>query len=261
VDYPLTQELSVGALSSIGPLICGGFLYTNDCYHLEDGLWKIASPLNEAKFGSAICPSFLKDDFQYIITGGYKSSRASVTTTEVLTEDGWITSLPALPEAAESHCLVKVNSTTILAIISQNTYFMSNNDQIWIPGPKLNLGRYVAGCGMIQRNSSSYEKSVIVVGGGYWSSAEILDDGASQWRNGPSLPLEIGFAQLVQDDLGGVVLVGGQTKNGTFLDTLFRLADVGDEAQWKQLPQRLKLARHSHTAMLIPDGYVNCTLK
>ena len=259
-NYPVAQDQSVGALSSTGPLVCGGIPVTQDCYDLENGVWKKSTPLNEAKFGSAICPSFVMDDFQFIVTGGYTVS-AGVSTTEVLTNEGWKTSLPDLPETAFGHCMVKVNSTTIFAILRSSTYFMSSTDKKWVLGPKMNMGRIYAGCAMIKRNSTSHEKSVIVVGGSsYWSSVEILDVGASQWRNGPNLRFGIDHSELVEDHLGGVILVGGSSKNVGYLDTLFRLPHAGDEAQWTELPQKLKLARCVHSAFLIPDSYVNCSL-
>ena len=256
----MAQSGSVGALSSTGPLICGGNPVTKDCYRLENGVWKKSTPLNEAKCYSAICPSFVMDDFQLIVTGGLSVS-SSVFTTEVLTNEGWKTSLPALPEREYAHCMVKMNSTTVFAILGSSTYFMSNTEKKWVPGPKMNVGRDYAGCAMIKRKSTSHEKSVIVVGGSSkLSSVEILDVGASQWRNGPNLTFGISSSELVEDHLGGVILVGGQSENSKYLDTLFRLPHAGDEAQWTELPQKLKLARRSHSAFLIPDSYVNCTL-
>ena len=53
---------------------------------------------------------------------------------------------------------------------------------------------------------------IVVVGGNdgsYLSSVEILDEGSSEWRNGPELPFGIFYSQLVEDSNGGVILVGG----------------------------------------------------
>ena len=244
----------------MGPLICGGLPVTQYCFNLENGVWEKSMSLNQAKYASAMCPSFVMDDFQFIVTGGTTSS-APVSITEVLTNEGWKTSLPDLPETASHHCMVKVNSTTIFAIIGRNTYFMSRPNKKWVAGPKLNVGRSYAGCAMIKRNSSSHIKSVIVVGGtNYLAPVEILDDGASQWRIGLNLTFGIKYSQLVEDHLGGVILVGGASENFGHSDTLFRLPHAGDEAQWSELPQKLKLGRHSHSAFLIPDSFVNCSI-
>ena len=102
---------------------------------------------------------------------------------------------------------------------------------------------------------------MIVVGGtNYLAPVEILDDGASQWRIGLNLTFGIKYSQLVEDHLGGVILVGGKSENFAYSDTLFRLPHAGDEAQWSELPQKLKLGRHSHSAFLIPDSFVNCSI-
>ena len=44
---------------------------------------------------------------------------------------------------------------------------------------------------------------------------EILDDGASEWRLGPNLPLDVHAAPLVQDPSGGVLFIGGSA-TGTY---------------------------------------------
>ena len=82
---------------------------------------------------------------------------------------------------------------------------------------------------------------------------------AYNWRLGPNLPFGIKLAQLVEDNLGGVILVGGSSQVEIF-DTLFRLPHAGDDANWEEMPQKLKDARDHHTAFLIPDHLTNCTL-
>ncbi len=68
-------------------------------------------------------------------------------------------------------------------------------------------------CGKIRRNKESQEMSIIVAGGydgsSRLSSVEILDEGSSKWQTGPELPFAIDGSQMVEDQNGGVVLIGG----------------------------------------------------
>jgi hypothetical protein len=90
------------------------------------------------------------------------------------------------------------------------------------------------------------------------TSVEILDEGASEWRNGPDLPFGIIDASLVEDSEGGVILVGGESRDDQYLQTLFRLSDAGDQTKWVELPQKLKTGRKAHTAFLVPDQHATC---
>ena len=86
---------------------------------------------------------------------------------------------------------------------------------------------------------------------------ELLDDGATSWRNGPSLPYGILYAVMVQDQNGGVILAGGSAFTNNHLTTLFRLSNGGDN--WALMTQQLKTGQHLHTGFLVPDSITNCT--
>jgi hypothetical protein len=78
-----------------------------------------------------------------------------------------------------------------------------------------------------------------------------------QWHLGPSLPFGITKSYLVEDCNGGVILVGGESIENYYLTTLFRLPH--SEAQWEKINQTLKIGRHSHAALIIPDAITDCT--
>ena len=85
-------------------------------------------------------------------------------------------------------------------------------------GPVLATGRSKHSCGRVQRDNSIYY-GVIVVGGivsTQLTSTEILEDPAGTWRAGPSLPVGISSATLVEDNAGGVILIGGTTPGKHF---------------------------------------------
>jgi len=170
--------------------------------------------------------------------------------------------------------MVLLNSTTAFLIggVYQgntnmpNSYLLNTaiNNQEWIEGPKLSFGRDDHSCARIRKDSSSHQFSIIVVGGKngtYMKSVEILDEGTNEWRNGPDLPFGIYGASLVEDPAGGVILVGGRSSNDIYLETLFRLSDAGKNAEWFKMPQNLKPGKYSHTAFLVPDDVVSCSLK
>ena len=198
-----------------------------------------------------------------------------------MTKDGWELLLPSLPAPSFYSCMVLLNSTTAFLIggvfagqppqarqdYSPKTYLLNTaaNSQEWIQGPILNIGRDYHGCARIRKDNSSHQFSVIVVGGGNQGgpllSVEILDEGASEWRNGPDLPFGIRFGSLVEDSSGGVILVGGESHETRYLQTLFRLSDAGNDAKWKEMPQKLKFGRNRHTSFLVPDNIASCSLE
>jgi hypothetical protein len=104
--------------------------------------------------------------------------------------------------------------------------------------------------------------SIIVAGGydgSFLSSVEILDEGSNEWQTGPESPLGIRLSQMVEDQNGGVVLIGGLSKSYVNLDTLFQLPHGGQDAEWTKMEQKMKTERNSHSAFLIPDNIADCS--
>ncbi len=260
---PVDIYQSVGGLLSNNiPLICGGaYPEHSECFAYKDNDWKPSSSMTEPKRALTITKSpFLKEDYQLIISGGYYYN-STVNTTEALTEEGWKRTLPQLPFPADAHCMTQLNSTSVIAMLGQNTFILQDLNKGWVDGPLLSYGRYAPSCGRIRKNRTSFEFSVIVVGGDngtLMTSTEILDNKASIWQTGPDLPFGIDVAELIEDSLGGVVLIGGYSAKDSHLDSLFRLDNAG--AQWEELPQKLSSGRHWHAAFLIPDYLTNCTV-
>ena len=114
-------------------------------------------------------------------------------------------------------------------------------------------------CGKIRRNKESQEMSIIVAdgydGSSRLSSVEILDEGSNEWQTGPELPFAIDECQMVEDQNGGVVLIGGHNNLGT----LYQLPHGGQDAVWTKMEQKMKTGRYQHTAFLVPDNSLNCS--
>ncbi len=170
--------------------------------------------------------------------------------------------------------MVLLNSTTAFLIggtqqgieYTSHSYMLNTaaSSQEWIQGPALNFARQQQSCGRIRTNSSSLQFSIFVVGGyndTFMRSVEILDEGASEWRNGPDLPFGITDAALIEDHTGGVILVGGNSQDEQHLQKLFSLSDAGDESKWIEMPQKLKTGKSYHIAFLVPDQIASCSLQ
>jgi hypothetical protein len=127
----------------------------------------------------------------------------------MLTEEGWESKKPPLPVTIAYHCMVTVNSTTVMAIggrqngqyYSGKTFFYTLGEESWTEGPELKNKRGYHSCGKISRNKESQEMSIIVAGGldgsSYLSSVEILHEGSNEWQTGPELPFGINWSQMV----------------------------------------------------------------
>ena len=266
-NIPEQVSATIGGLGfKQNPLICGG--YTNldisdRCYSLENNQWISSDRAVEARTEAAAAQL---QDGRIVVTGGYDGYQP-----EVLTEQGWEGNVPPLPVRVHAHCMVAVNSTTVMAIggyqndrTSGKTFYFNANGQSWTEGPELKLKRILPGCGKIRRDKTSQEMRVIVAGGfEYYDSAttsvEILDEGSNEWRKGPELPFGIAHSQLVEDQNGGVVLVGGYSDSENHLSTLRQLPHGGAEAEWSEMEQKLKIGKFWHSAFLVPDNVVDCS--
>jgi hypothetical protein len=206
-------------------------------------------------------------DGKLLVTGGTKPGYP-FNSTEMLTKDGWESKIPTLPVTIAEHCMVLVNSSTVIAIgggqngqVSGKTFYFTFGEENWIEGPVLKYKRRSQSCGMIRRNKDSQEMSIIVAGGydgaSFLTSVEILDEGSNVWRTGPELSETIWISQMVQDQNGGVIMIGGASPSNDYLDTLLQLPH--GVAMWTSMEQKLKIGRHVHIAFLVPDDSVDCS--
>ncbi len=251
------------------PILCGGFqngVRSNKCYSLENNKWVFSACMNSVRADAAVAQL---QDGKILVTGGYDASDY-LNSSEMLTEEGWESNIPSLPVTILDHCIVTVNSTTVMAIggiqndqVSGKTFFFTFGEESWTEGPELKKKRLYHNCGKIRRNKESQEVSIIVAGGhdGFstLSSVEILDEGSNKWQTGPELPFGIRLSQIVEDQNGGVVLIGGESSSGGYLDTLYQLPHGGQDAVWTKMEQKMKTVRSRHTAFMVPDNIVDCS--
>jgi hypothetical protein len=208
-------------------------------------------------------------DGKLLVTGGFDGSGSSLKSAEMLTEEGWESNIPSLPVTIQGHCMVTVNSATVMVIggiqngFSGKTFYFTFGEESWTEGPQLKNRRWYHSCGKIRRNKDSQEMSIIAAGGydgsSILSSVEILHEGSNEWETGPELPFGIDNSQMVEDQNGGVILIGGYSPSVGTLDTLYQLPHGGQDAVWTKMEQKMKTGRYSHTAILVPDNIVDCS--
>jgi N-acetylneuraminic acid mutarotase len=207
-------------------------------------------------------------DGKLLVTGGYDGSY--LNSAEMLTEEEWESNIPSLPVNIAYHCMVTVNSTTVMVIggrhngqISGKTFYFTFGEESWTEGPELKNKRAVHSCGKIRRNKEIQEMSIIIAGGfdgsSKLSSVEILGEDSNEWQTGPELPFGIDESQMVEDQNGGVVLIGGYSQSAGRLDTLYQLSHGGQDAVWTKMEQKMTTGRYWHTAFLVPDNTVDCS--
>jgi hypothetical protein len=262
-----------GAIGGLGfqeiPIICGGYqndYFSNSCYSLVNNNWVSSASMNSVRGYAAAAQV---TDGRLLVTGGVDSSD-DLNSAEMLTEEGWESNIPSLPVGIWYHCMVAVNSKTVMLIgglqkdeLSGKTFYYTFGEESWTLGPELKTKRFGHACGRIQRNSKSQGVSIIVVGGynesSILSSVEILDESSNEWKTGPELPFGIYQSKMVEDQNGGVVLIGGLTSSNDLLLNLYQLPNAGRDAAWTMMDQKLKTGTFFHTAFLVPDNVVDCS--
>ena len=271
-----------GAAAFLGqdnnPIICGGYdeesISTfNDCVSYQNNRWIKFPSMLSGRVQAAISP-FPQNNkkIKFLVTGGSNDYEGAspYNTGEILTHDGWQLFSSNLPFNVSSHCMLLLNSTSIIMIggytgyhsyeYLSETHIFNTQTNKWTQGPSLKIPRSTHTCAKIKQEDDSNKFAIIVVGGFSFHhrvSVEILDEGASKWMQGPNLPFSIGGASIVEDKNGGVILIGGYNiLKHHYLDTLFHLPHARGE--WKQMPQKLKMARNYAIALLVPDDITNC---
>jgi hypothetical protein len=270
-NFPAKVYATIGGLGFKGnPILCGGYqndVRSNKCYSLENNKWVSSASMKSVRSSAAAAQ--LKDG-KLLVTGGLDASGSDFNSAEMLTEEGWESNIPSLPVTIFGHCMVTVNSTTVMVIggiqnggYSGKTFYFTFGEESWTEGPELKNKRISQSCGKIRRNKESQEMSIIVAGG--WdgssrlSSVEILDEGSNKWQTGPELPFGIEGSQMVEDQNGGVVLIGGHSSSVDKLDTLYQLPHGGQDAVWTEMEQKMKTGRYRHTAVMVPDNIADCS--
>ena len=262
-NFPRSTYFANGGLdNNDNTIVCGGKPDTNDCQSFVNGSWVSIQPMTTTRSLCATMKSpFINDSVSLFFTG---SAYPLLDSAEIFLNGVWQKWPINLPTKIGYHCMVMLNSTALILIggtqdavvYSPRTHIFDIANQKWSDGPVLNFARLAHSCARIPTNSQSSEQKIIVAGGNNghnMSSVEILDEGSNEWRQGPELPLPICCSVIVEHPLGGIALIGGRTNDVVFLNTIYRLANAGEDTAWELMPQQLQVARHFHTAFLVPN--------
>ena len=257
------------------PIVCGGYDSVNmygDCFLLQNGGWTMTYSMVYPKYAAGLTLSpFSNGSLILFMTGGETSVNVATNQNEILTTSGWELITPSLPMPISFHCMLLWNSSNVIIVggrqaggIGPNTYFINDENRVWVQGPSISIARYSHGCARINQDERSLRLSVIIAGGyattGGLTSVEILDEGFTSWRFGTSLPITTWAFNLVEDPRGGVIMVGGYNGVGP-TTALYRLKHAGIDVVWELMPQKLKTGNHWLRPFIIPDKFSpNCTI-
>ena len=155
--FPATVFKAIGGLGLKGnPILCGGAQNdadSNKCYSLENKKWVSSASMNSVR---AFAAAAQLQDGKLFVTGGYDGSQSDLNSAEMLTEEGWESNIPSLPVTIFRHCMVTVNSTTVMVIggyqngpTSGKTFFFTFGEESWTEGTELKNKREGHSCGKI----------------------------------------------------------------------------------------------------------------
>ena len=80
---------------------------------MENNEWVSSASMNSIRSSAAAAQL---PDGKLLVTGGQDASFFDLNSAEMLTEEGWESNIPSLPVTIAAHCMVTVNSTTVMVI-------------------------------------------------------------------------------------------------------------------------------------------------
>ncbi len=274
-DFPIGLVGGTGQLfQETTPIICGGanpdrWVDSCDCYALKDGGWNKISGFQECRRYAASTLVLIENHKEVWLTAGGQNSKTLKSVESFNGTDWEQVMFSDMLEPVWQHCIVKINSTTLLSIggsvirgndapISK-TSFYNVEENFWSTGPSLNIARAGLSCGILNWNNpetNQIEKVVVAAGGDYLDSVELLfiERGRiNAWVMGPSLSTTSMMSTMVEYQ-NSVVLIGGF--GGADGRHLYQLSSPN--GTWVEMKQTLKEKRFQHVSFLVPDELVNC---
>jgi hypothetical protein len=284
-DFPNSLQGGIGHLfNGTTPIIAAGykpFEDTYECFALKDGAWKQISSLStQRQYASSVLVPLENENEVIIVSGGRHLD--NLNSVESFNGMDWEQGMFSnMPYKVYQHCLVKINSTTLLSIGGvqsggvantnlyqqeenpslkievPNTYFYNIQDNQWTEGPTLNTARGGLSCGILNWKNPETDQfeAIAVAAGGPSDTVELLflGRGDSPWVMGPSLPYAAGLSTMIEFQ-NSVILVGGG--GGGDGQHLYQLSSPN--GTWVEMKQTLKEPREGHVSFLVPDEIVNC---
>merc|ERR1711892_389549 len=184
----------VGRLSPDGPLLCGGDhsgVRQSSCYLLgKDGSWVTTSSQMSVERAH---PAAAQLGETWWVTGGYGQFSNTLSSTEVLTGNTWLSSTP-LPTKAWGHCMVQINSSHVfIAGGTGNSgdyaaaYLYSSTSGTFSPLPDMAMARHLHACGIL--GTDVWVGGGLPYNGDVLNSVELFSLTSQAWSAGPPLPI------------------------------------------------------------------------
>ena len=156
-DFPFTLQGATGQVfQGSKPIICGGVTNQCDCYSLEDGMWNPIANLTECRQYADSVTLEMPERHEEIllVTGGYNDEFTTLSSVESFDGEAWDNERFAdMQFTLQKHCTVKISSSKVLMIGGSrdssytgalgNTYFFDITENVWFPGPLLQVPRLV----------------------------------------------------------------------------------------------------------------------
>ena len=118
-NFPSSVRGVIGSLGSKNrPTICGGFngSFVKDCYAYENKLWSKTSPMESSRGHAAVSLSPYQNKSQnFFVSGGFDGQK-DLNTGEINSANSWTPLKAGLPVTIRRHCMVLLNSTTVLLV-------------------------------------------------------------------------------------------------------------------------------------------------
>ena len=160
--YPFPVGYSAAAFGlNEKPTVCGGFdgsKQKSECYTL-DSTWQKLTDMYQALADAQLTLSPFVNKSDHLVLSGGNDGSVAYDGVGVFNGKTW-ESLASLPKMVSLHCMLLINSTTLMAIggISStylnDTYYFHSFASMpsWISGPSLRSRRYEHSCARIRFN-------------------------------------------------------------------------------------------------------------
>jgi len=240
---------------------CGGiasYIAYSDCLVMDDNLIWIPGPSMPDERSGMASSSI---NGIWWITGGFANTyyepddlyiKEDFDTTLIF--DGFDFSYgPKMPEKMDNHCQLTLNETHVFiaARFSTSAFMFNWETQEWITLDPVSWYMPQGMCGLLDHPENG--KEILIADDMH---GRIFSLTSETWREGPTLPGNtIRSSSAPVED--GFLAIGGNFRNGQFLDTIYRFHQ--DSYEWELLDQKLRQERASAATATVPESFLNCT--
>ncbi len=261
---------STGAYVDDKAFVCGGYkadVGSNYCYSYNNVTkqWDSEKHLSVRRaFASAVA----FHNGLWMVTGGRQDSNTNdYQSTEIASTSNDMTFLQyeLLPAPKSFHNLVRLNSTHVFLLGGSEL-----DDRVWIhdrvmggwdeltSSPMPGARRYTH-AGLATRDNGDQE--LVVAGGEFNDTSDILDLKTMMWRDGPKLPFDLQNGASVEFGSTFLLVGGYSILGGNVMESIIEYnpgPSIGNES-WTVRNETLKMARQDFAAFMVPNNYVACS--